>query len=129
MKFPRTTTSWLAPPSTRIPVPFMFTIDSPDLSLAERRSLLDWVIRPALRTVPGVADVNSLGGHVRAFEIVVNIGDRVRDLVLVTPNGCNEISVDVRAHCNGVMRTVIQLRGDAMADGALRVVVKNQEIG
>ena len=49
---------------------FMFTIDSPDLSLAERRSLLDWVIRPALRTVPGVADVNSLGGHVRAFEIV-----------------------------------------------------------
>jgi hypothetical protein len=66
---------------------------------------------------------------VRAFEIVVNIGDRVRDLVLVTPNGCHEISVDVRAHCNGVMRTVIQLRGDAMADGALRVVVKNQEIG
>jgi cobalt-zinc-cadmium resistance protein CzcA len=34
--------------------------------------LLDWVIRPALRTVPGVADVNTLGGHVRAFEIVPN---------------------------------------------------------
>jgi cobalt-zinc-cadmium resistance protein CzcA len=28
------------------------------------------VIRPALRTVPGVADVNALGGYVRAFEIV-----------------------------------------------------------
>jgi cobalt-zinc-cadmium resistance protein CzcA len=27
------------------------------------------VIRPQLRTVPGVADVNSLGGEVRSFEI------------------------------------------------------------
>src|SRR3974377_360362 len=52
---------------------FMFTIESPELSLAERRTLLDWVIRPALRTVPGVADVNTLGGQVRAFEIVPNI--------------------------------------------------------
>lgn len=43
---------------------------SPELSLAGRRTLLDWGIRPALRTVPGVADVNALGGYVRAFEIV-----------------------------------------------------------
>src|SRR3546814_19398734 len=31
--------------------------------------LLDWTIRPALRTVPGVADVNALGGFVRTFEV------------------------------------------------------------
>ena len=60
----------LAPITSPLGEMFMFTIDSPDLSLAERRSLLDWVIRPALRTVPGVADVNTLGGYVRAFEIV-----------------------------------------------------------
>ncbi len=60
----------LAPITSPLGEVFMFTIDSPDLSLAERRSLLDWVIRPALRTVPGVADVNALGGYVRAFEIV-----------------------------------------------------------
>ena len=60
----------LAPITSPLGEMFMFTIDSPDLSLAERRTLLDWVIRPALRTVPGVADVNALGGHVRAFEIV-----------------------------------------------------------
>jgi cobalt-zinc-cadmium resistance protein CzcA len=36
----------------------------------ERRDLLDWVIRPALRTVSGVADVNSLGGMVRSFEVI-----------------------------------------------------------
>ena len=60
----------LAPITSPLGEMFMFTIESPDLSLAERRTLLDWVIRPALRTVRGVADVNTLGGHVRAFEIV-----------------------------------------------------------
>jgi len=60
----------LAPITSPLGEMFMFTIDSPKLSLAERRTLLDWVIRPALRTVPGVADVNSLGGYIRAFEIV-----------------------------------------------------------
>jgi len=36
----------------------------------ELRALQDWVIRPRLRTVDGAADVNSLGGEVRAFEVV-----------------------------------------------------------
>lgn len=67
---PEGVTGGLAPITSPLGEMFMFTIDSPELSLAERRSLLDWVIRPALRTVPGVADVNSLGGYVRAFEIV-----------------------------------------------------------
>jgi cobalt-zinc-cadmium resistance protein CzcA len=48
----------------------MFTIQGGDLTLAQRRTLLDWTIRPALRTIPGVADVNSLGGHVTTFEVV-----------------------------------------------------------
>ncbi|MGK7062753.1 efflux RND transporter permease subunit [Bradyrhizobium sp. 1050_B9_N1_2] len=67
---PEGVTGGLAPITSPLGEMFMFTIESADLSLAERRSLLDWVIRPALRTVPGVADVNALGGHVRAFEIV-----------------------------------------------------------
>ncbi|XUM19457.1 efflux RND transporter permease subunit [Bradyrhizobium oligotrophicum S58] len=68
--FPEGVSGGLAPITSPLGEMFMFTIDSPDLSLAERRTLLDWVIRPALRTVPGVADVNALGGYVRAFEIV-----------------------------------------------------------
>ncbi|WP_375214512.1 efflux RND transporter permease subunit, partial [Aquabacterium sp.] len=32
----------------------------------------DWVIRPRLRTVEGVADVNSLGGEVKVFEVVAD---------------------------------------------------------
>jgi len=63
-------TGGMAPITTPLGEMFMFTVEGKGLSLAERRSLLDWVIRPALRTVPGVADVNALGGVVRAYEVV-----------------------------------------------------------
>ncbi len=59
----------MAPITTPLGEMFMFTVDGA-LSLADKRDLLDWVIRPQLRTVPGVADVNSLGGEVRTFEVV-----------------------------------------------------------
>lgn len=62
----------LAPITTPLGEMFMFTVESDTLSLEERRTLLDWTIRPALRTLPGVADVNSLGGLARSFEIVPN---------------------------------------------------------
>jgi len=60
----------IAPMTTPLGEMFMFSVEGGGLSLMERRSLLDWVIRPALRTVAGVADVNSLGGLVRSFEVM-----------------------------------------------------------
>jgi cobalt-zinc-cadmium resistance protein CzcA len=68
---PQGASGGMAPITTPLGEMFMFTIEG-DLSLAEKRSLLDWVIRPQLRTIPGVAEVNSLGGEVRTFEIVPN---------------------------------------------------------
>jgi len=62
----------LAPITTPLGEMFMFTIEGP-LSLAEKRQLLDRVIRPQLRTIRGVADVNSLGGLVRTYEVIPNI--------------------------------------------------------
>lgn len=69
---PPNATGGLAPITTPLGEMFMFTVEGP-MSLAERRSLLDWVIRPALRTLPGVADVNALGGEVRSFEVVPDL--------------------------------------------------------
>lgn len=63
----------MAPITTPLGEMYMFTVEADTLSLAEKRSLLDWVIRPALRTVTGVADVNALGGVVRAYEVVPNL--------------------------------------------------------
>lgn len=65
---PTSVSGGLAPISTPLSDVYMFTIEGP-LSLQQKRELLDWTIRPALRTVPGVADVNALGGYVRTFEV------------------------------------------------------------
>ena len=67
---PAGTDGGLAPITTPLGELFMFTIDNDALTLEQKRTLLDWTIRPALRVLPGVADVNTLGGHARAFEIV-----------------------------------------------------------
>ncbi len=66
---PSTLSGGLAPISTPLSDVFMFTIEGETLSAEEKRTLLDWTIRPALRTLPGVADVNTLGGLVRTFEV------------------------------------------------------------
>ncbi|MBZ0070535.1 MAG: CusA/CzcA family heavy metal efflux RND transporter [Gammaproteobacteria bacterium] len=60
----------IAPMTTPLGEMFMFTIEGGTLDNMQRRDLLDWVIRPALRSVAGVADVNALGGQVRSFEVV-----------------------------------------------------------
>ncbi|WAC23794.1 efflux RND transporter permease subunit [Blastomonas sp. SL216] len=65
---PATVEGGMAPISTPLSDMFMFTIEGP-LSLTEKRRLLDWTVRPALRTVPGVADVNALGGMVETYEV------------------------------------------------------------
>ncbi|WP_207539008.1 efflux RND transporter permease subunit [Sabulicella rubraurantiaca] len=60
----------LAPIITPLGEMLMFTLEGPDLSPRDARTLLDWVVRPQLRAVPGVADVNALGGYVRTYEVV-----------------------------------------------------------
>lgn len=59
----------LAPISTPLSEILMFTIESKTLDLSEKRSLLDWVISPKIRSVSGVAEVNALGGKVKTYEV------------------------------------------------------------
>ena len=67
-ELPANVSGGLAPISTPLSELYMFTIEGP-LSLAEKRTLLDWTIRPQLRAIPGVADVNALGGRVATFAV------------------------------------------------------------
>ena len=60
----------LAPIVTPLGEMLMFTIVGGNLTPTEQRELIDWTIRPALRALPGVADLNVLGGFVRTFEVV-----------------------------------------------------------
>ena len=37
-----------------------------------RRTIQDWVVRPMLRSIRGVAEVNSIGGHVKEYQVLVD---------------------------------------------------------
>ena len=64
----------LAPIATPLSDIYMYRVKGEGYSNSELRTIQDWTIRPRLRAVDGVADVNSLGGLVHAFEVVPNPG-------------------------------------------------------
>ena len=70
---PADATGGIAAMTTPLGEMLMFTVEGGGLSLTEQRSLLDWVIRPQLRALEGVADVNALGGKAKTFEVVPNL--------------------------------------------------------
>ncbi len=67
----------LGPVSTGLGEVYQYTIEHPDdgkrsltvEELTERRTIQDWVVRPLLRSIRGVAEVNSIGGHVKEYQV------------------------------------------------------------
>jgi cobalt-zinc-cadmium resistance protein CzcA len=104
-ELPEGTSSNLGPISTGLGEVFQYTLESDRRDLMELRGLQDWVLRPILRTVPGVAGVDSFGGHVRQFHVVANPVELRRfDLTL------NELATAVEAN-NGVAGGAFVERG------------------
>ncbi len=64
----------LGPISTGLGEIFQYTLVSKDkkYSATDLRTMQDYIVRPVLRTVPGVADVNSFGGLVKQYQVIVN---------------------------------------------------------
>jgi cobalt-zinc-cadmium resistance protein CzcA len=59
----------LGPPATPMGEVYQYLVESDELSLMELKSIQEYTIKPLLRTVPGVADVNSWGGLVQQFHV------------------------------------------------------------
>jgi len=60
----------LAPLTTAVGEIYRFLVDAPkDMPQREIRAIQDWQIIPMIRTVPGVADVNSFGGAIKEYQI------------------------------------------------------------
>ncbi len=62
----------LGPVSTGLSEVFMYLVEGPTQTLMDLRTLQDWVIRPMLRAVPGLADVDTLGGFSKQYEVLVD---------------------------------------------------------
>jgi cobalt-zinc-cadmium resistance protein CzcA len=77
----------LGPVATGLGEVFHYLVTGEGKSLAELRTVQDWVVKPQLRSVPGVAEVNTWGGDERQLHVVVDPADlqkhdlTLRDLV------------------------------------------------
>jgi len=71
-QLPQGVSPQLGPDATGVGWAFMYTLNSPQRSLAELRSLQDWYLKYALTAVDGVSEVASVGGFVRQYQVEVD---------------------------------------------------------
>lgn len=73
-KLPAGVEAELGPITTGLGEVFQYTLESADkrYDATELRTIQDYIVRPLLRTVPGVTDVNSFGGLVKQYQVIVN---------------------------------------------------------
>jgi cobalt-zinc-cadmium resistance protein CzcA len=69
---PGTSTPELAPLSTGLGEIYQFVVTSDQHSPMQLRTLLDWEIVPKLRNVPGIVEVNTMGGQLKEFHVVAD---------------------------------------------------------
>ncbi len=73
VNLPPGTQPGLAPLTNAVGEVYRYVLDvPPGMQPYEVRALQDWVLRPALRQVPGVADVVSFGGTVKEYQVRIN---------------------------------------------------------
>lgn len=71
-RLPKNLEPVLGPVATAFGEIYQYTIESPTLTPTQKKTLQDWVLRPQLRTVPGINEVNSWGGLTRQITVEVD---------------------------------------------------------
>ena len=79
-RLPEGITPVLGPVSSALGEVYQYTLEGPSdgeraltkEELVERRTIQDWVVRPLLRSIPGVAEINSTGGYVKQYQVLTD---------------------------------------------------------
>ncbi|MBL8533539.1 MAG: efflux RND transporter permease subunit [Betaproteobacteria bacterium] len=79
-RLPDDVTPVLGPVSSVLGEVYQYTLEHPkdgnraltQEELTHRRTIQDWVVRPYLRSIPGVAEINSTGGYVKQYQVQVD---------------------------------------------------------
>ena len=71
-QLPPGVTPSLGPDASGVGWAFMYSLNSTNRDLAELRSIQDWYLRYQLAAVPGVAEVASVGGFVKQYQVTVD---------------------------------------------------------
>jgi Cu(I)/Ag(I) efflux system membrane protein CusA/SilA len=102
----------LGPDATGVGHVFWYTVESPSHSLRELRSLQDWFIRYQLNSVPGVAEVASVGGHVQQYQIDVD------------PNRLRAYGIPISAVVSAVRESNLNVGGNVLESNGAWLIVR-----
>ncbi len=111
-RIPSGITPVMGPISTGLGEIFMFTVENikdskQPKTLQELREIQDWVVKPQLRTVPGVVEVNSIGGNSTQVLVTPNL-DKLRAFELTT----TDLSLAIAKNNSNVGAGYIEQRGE-----------------
>ncbi|MBI4891651.1 MAG: efflux RND transporter permease subunit [Acidobacteria bacterium] len=89
----------LGPVATAMSEVYHYTIEKPTdgkraltkEELVERRTVQDWVVRPLLRSIPGVAEINSTGGYIRQYQVLTDPA-RLRQYGITLQQVCDALA-------------------------------------
>lgn len=129
----------LGPVSTGLGEVYQYTLVHPEdgkrqltaEELMERRVVQDWVVRPLLRSIPGVAEINSMGGLERQFQVMVN-PDRLRHYKLSLREVLEAVERNNANAGGGVLRSAAEqylIRGVGLirsADDIANIILKEE---
>jgi Cu(I)/Ag(I) efflux system membrane protein CusA/SilA len=108
---PPGTVPTLGPDATGVGHVFWYTVEGKGQSLRDLRSIQDWFVRYQLNSVPGVAEVASIGGTVRQYQIDVD------------PNRLRAYRIPLSAVVDAVMRSNRNVGGNVVeASGTWSVI-------
>jgi Cu(I)/Ag(I) efflux system membrane protein CusA/SilA len=102
----------LGPDATGVGHVFWYTVEGPTQSLRELRTLQDWYIRYQLNSVPGVAEVASVGGHVQQYQIDAD------------PNRLRAYNVPLSAVVNAVRESNLNVGGNVLESNGAWLIVR-----
>ncbi|MFC0239385.1 efflux RND transporter permease subunit [Rhodopseudomonas telluris] len=83
-RLPSGVTPTIGPDATGVGWVYQYAVMSKELNLADTRAIQDWNLKFALARAEGVAEVASVGGFVRQYNVVLD-PQRMRDLGITMP--------------------------------------------
>ena len=102
----------LGPDATGVGQVFWYTLESDQMNLRDLRTLQDWFVRYQLNSVPGVAEVASVGGHVQQYQIDVD------------PNRLRSFNIPLSTVVQAVQRSNTNVGGNVVEQAGQWTVVR-----
>src|SRR5690606_35079072 len=102
----------LGPDATGVGQIFWYTVESDSMNLRDLRTVQDWFVRYQLNSVPGVAEVASVGGYVQQYQIDID------------PNKLRGVNIPISTVVEAVGRSNTNVGGNVVEQGGQWAVIR-----